>query len=78
MPPFGIFKLLYWSRKITQVRVLASGIRQKYRGLGLDALFYHRTFRYAETIGQQRGECSWILEDNDVMNAAMEKMGAVR
>ena len=73
--PFGLFKLLYWSRKITQVRVLASGIRQKYRGLGLDALFYHRTFRYAETIGQQRGECSWILEDNVAMNAAMEKMG---
>jgi hypothetical protein len=73
--PFGIFKLLYWQRRITQVRVLAMGIRHRYRNLGLDALFYHRTFRYAETIGQQRGECSWILEDNHTMCAAMEKMG---
>ncbi|MFW5688408.1 MAG: N-acetyltransferase, partial [Spirochaetota bacterium] len=73
--PVGILKLLYWQRRISQVRVLAMGIRRKYRGLGLDALFYHRTFRYAEAVGQQRGECSWILEDNHAMKAAMEKMG---
>ncbi len=73
--PVGLLKLLYWQRRIDQVRVLAMGIRTKYRGLGIDALFYHRTFRYAETKGQQRGECSWILEDNYAMRAAMEKMG---
>lgn len=73
--PFGIVKLLYWQRRISQVRVLAMGIRHRYRGLGLDALFYHRTFRYSETNGRQRGECSWILEDNHAMKAAMEKMG---
>jgi hypothetical protein len=73
--PFGILKLLYWSRKVDHVRVLAMGVRKGYRNLGLDALFYHRTFRYAETVGQQRGECSWILEDNHSMRAAMEKMG---
>jgi GNAT superfamily N-acetyltransferase len=73
--PFGIFKLLYHRRTINQVRVMAMGIRHKYRGLGIDALFYHRTFRYAETRGCQRGECSWILEDNHAMRAAMEKMG---
>ncbi|MFW5789412.1 MAG: N-acetyltransferase [Spirochaetota bacterium] len=73
--PFGIIKLLYWQRRITQVRVLAMGIRHQYRGMGIDALFYHRTFRYAETKGQQRGECSWILEDNHTMKASMEKMG---
>jgi len=56
--PVGLLKLLYWQRRIDQVRVLAMGIRTKYRGLGIDALFYHRTFRYAETKGQQRGECS--------------------
>lgn len=73
--PFGILKLLYWQRKVSQVRVLAMGISHRYRGLGLDALFYHRTFRYAETKGRQRGECSWILEDNHAMKAALEKMG---
>ncbi len=74
--PFGLLKLLYWSKRVNQVRVLAMGIRKQYRNLGIDALFYHRTFRYAETKGRQRGECSWILEDNTAMNAAMEKMGA--
>lgn len=73
--PFGIPKLLYWQRRISQVRVLAMGIRHEYRNLGIDALFYHRTFRYAETLGRQRGECSWILEDNHAMMRAMEKMG---
>ncbi len=73
--PFGLLKLLYHQRHISQVRVLAMGIRHKYRGLGVDALFYHRTFRYAEAKGMQRGECSWILEDNHSMKAAMERMG---
>ena len=73
--PFGLLKLLYWSRRVDHVRVLAMGIKRDYRNLGIDALFYHRTFRYAETVGQQRGECSWILEDNQAMNTAMEKMG---
>jgi hypothetical protein len=73
--PFGLLKLLYYQRRISQVRVLAMGIRHKYRNLGVDALFYHRTFRYAETKGMQRGECSWILEDNHAMKAAMERMG---
>jgi GNAT superfamily N-acetyltransferase len=73
--PLGILKLLYWQRRINQVRVLAMGIRHKYRGLGIDALFYHRTLRYAETKNRQRGELSWILEDNDNMRAAIEKLG---
>ncbi|MFW6211667.1 MAG: N-acetyltransferase family protein [Spirochaetota bacterium] len=73
--PFGLLKLLYHRRHISQVRVLAMGIRHEYRNLGVDALFYHRTFRYAETKGMQRGECSWILEDNHSMKAAMERMG---
>lgn len=73
--PLGIFTLLRHQRHINQVRVLAMGIRHAYRGMGVDALFYHRTFRYAETKGMQRGECSWILEDNQPMRATMEKMG---
>ncbi|TVQ20636.1 MAG: N-acetyltransferase [Spirochaetaceae bacterium] len=73
--PFGLLQLLIARRSISQVRVLAMGIRHRYRGLGLDALFYHRTFRYAETKGMQRGECSWVLEDNHAMRSAIEKMG---
>ena len=73
--PFALLKLFYWRRSISQVRVLAMGIRKQYRNLGLDALFYHRTFRYAETKGMQRGECSWVLEDNTAMRQAMEKLG---
>lgn len=74
--PFGIFTLLRHRSDISQVRVLAMGIRHAFRGLGVDALFYERTFRYAESKGMQRGECSWILEDNQPMRAALEKMGA--
>ncbi len=76
--PFGILKLLYWQRRIDRVRVMAMGIRHKYRGLGIDALFYHRTFRHAQTQGRQRGECSWILEDNHAMRSVMEKLGGQR
>ena len=74
--PFGLPKLLWYSRKISQVRVMALGIRHRYRGMGIDAVLYHQTFRNATAHGMGRGECSWVLEDNAPMRNALEKMGA--
>ncbi len=72
--PFGIFKLLWYRRTIDQARVFTLGIKPAYRGIGLDAILYLKSFRDGAEVGIQRGECSWILEDNWPMRRGMEKM----
>jgi GNAT superfamily N-acetyltransferase len=73
--PFGVFKLLWYKRKIENARVLTLGVVPGHRGKGLDALLILRTFRELSEIGIDSGECSWILEDNLPMRHALEKIG---
>ncbi len=74
--PFGLFKVLWHARKIDMVRTLAMGVRKKYQGLGLDALFYYESWVRGKEHGFSRGEMSWILEDNYAMRNPMENWGA--
>ena len=74
--PLGLFKLLWYKRRIKSLRVLIFGILRPYRGLGIDAALYLRTFTNGVAKGYQTGEASWILEDNALMNNAMLKLGA--
>ncbi len=73
--PFGIFKLLSGlnpkKKKINRVRVITLGVKQKYRASGVPSVFYYETYKRAKEMGLWGGECSWILEDNDQMIAAM-------
>lgn len=73
--PLGLFKLLWYKRRITSLRILILGILQPYRRLGIDAAFYLRTFIDGVAKGYTTGEASWILEDNAPMNNALRKMG---
>jgi len=73
--PFGLFKLLYYARKIKRARVLTMGVMEEYRGRGIDSLFYLETFERGVKRGYEWAETSWILEDNVPMNKAMEMMG---
>ncbi|MEA3351478.1 MAG: N-acetyltransferase [Chloroflexota bacterium] len=63
-------------RRISWVRVFALGVLPEYRALGIDALFYYHTALEAMKKGIQFAEMSWILENNDMMNRAIELMGA--
>ncbi|MGK7311162.1 MAG: N-acetyltransferase family protein [Candidatus Longimicrobiales bacterium M2_2A_002] len=74
--PFGIFKLLWYKRKISRVRIFTLGLKPEYRRTGIDALFYIRMFEEAVKTGLEGGEAGWILEDNWGMRRGMEKMGA--
>lgn len=73
--PFGILKVLYHARKIKQARVITMGVIEEYRGRGIDSLFYLETFERGIKRGYEWAETSWILEDNVLMNRAMEMMG---
>jgi len=62
--PFGIFKALWYSRQIRDVRLLLLGIKEGFRRRGVDALLFTEAFRYGRMKGYRRVEFSWILEDN--------------
>ena len=74
--PFGLLKLLWHSRKIDTARVLTFGIKEKYRQQGIDALMYYEAYKRGVAKGYRRGEMSWILEDNTLMNRGLINMGA--
>jgi GNAT superfamily N-acetyltransferase len=73
--PIGLVKLLMAARKIRRLRLIALGTRQEYRKRGIDAILYLDTLRNARSLGYTGGEISWTLEDNHLVNRAIESMG---
>lgn len=70
--PFGFLKILFGLKKIKTVRIFALGTLNEYRRLGIDVCFYVRNIVTARRKNIIKGEASWILEDNDMMNRALE------
>lgn len=76
--PLGLAKMAWAARSIDRLRVLLFGIKPGYRRRGLDAILYLDTLRAARQLGYTGGELGWTTEDNDLMNRAIESMGARR
>ena len=74
----GVFKFLYYSRKIKKIRVMLLGVKQTFQKKGVEGLLYVETFRNGIKKGYQRAECSWILEENVLMQHGIEAMGGKR
>lgn len=75
--PFGIFKALWMRKKIRRIRVITLGVRHKYQNKrGLAPAFYYETYRRGKAKGYALAEFSWILEDNVLMNRALQGLGA--
>lgn len=66
--PWGIFKLLYYTRKINKVRIVILGVIHEYQRKGIDSILYLETWKNAVRHGYYTGEMSWILETNEMMN----------
>ncbi len=73
--PFGIFKFLWYARKITDIRGITLGVKEEYRRKGIEALLYLESFKAAKRKGYHRAEMSWILEDNTLMQRGCNLMG---
>ena len=73
--PFGILKFIYYKRKIDALRILTMGVLKEFRHQGIDSVLYYETYRRARAKGIWRGEMSWILENNTVMNRIVENLG---
>lgn len=73
--PFGVFKFLWYSRKIAGIRGITLGVKEEYRRKGIEGLLYLESFRAAKRRGYKRAEMSWILEDNYLVQKGCELMG---
>lgn len=78
LTPWALARVLYYSRKVRRVRLVAMGVRAAYRKQGIDSILYLDTIRTAKRLGYTRGEVSWTLEDNELVNRAIEVMGGQR
>lgn len=72
--PTGIFKLLFGLKKINYVRIITLGVIEEYRKMGIEACFYAEIIKAAARKKITGGEASWILENNEMMNKAMENI----
>ncbi len=71
----GILRVLWASRRIKRIRILALGLLKEYRRTGADALMYHWIWEKAYGLGYRWAEAGWILEDNAPMANALVRMG---
>ena len=74
--PFNFIKLFTQKKKITWARVLTLGIIPEFQKKGLDAVLYWEILERAHKLGIDKGEASWVLEDNDMMNRGLKLMKA--
>ncbi len=74
--PFGWLHLLRNLKKTKGVRYVIMGVREKYRKRGLETVFFVELLRRGVALGFEFCEMSWVLEDNQVMNSAIEALGA--
>lgn len=75
--PVGLFKLLYYKRKINQMRVALMGVIPEYQGKGIDAIMHKQAIVNGLEKGYQSAELSWVLETNINMIRLAERVGAV-
>ena len=70
--------LWHWKirSKITTVRTFTMGMQESARLTGLDALLYYETGRMSNAKGYLRGEISWLLETNTMINPFVKGLGA--
>ncbi|MCO4770474.1 MAG: N-acetyltransferase [Deltaproteobacteria bacterium] len=76
--PTGLFKLL-WRTEIKKDfvkrgRLIVMGVKSGYRRRGADSILFVETHRGANKLGWDGAEIGWTLDDNDMVNRAIESM----
>jgi GNAT superfamily N-acetyltransferase len=74
--PFGLFTFLFNRKKIRGIRVITLGAIKQYQAYGIGSLLYLEIIRRGLAAGYDRAECSWILEDNELMIKPLRFLGA--
>jgi len=72
----GAWKLMTGTKTIDLLRIIVLGVLPQYRGKGFDAVMYWEIVTRARDRGIFKGEASWVLEDNTMMNHGAKLMNA--
>jgi hypothetical protein len=73
--PFGWLRFLLARRKIKTVRVLTLGVKRPWRNSGIQSIMMADSLRFLLDNGYTGAEVSWLLEDNDLVIAAVRMWG---
>ncbi len=73
--PFGFLRFLRELRKADRVRVILLAIRPEFQKRGLAGVLLTETARAIVRAGYSVAEMSWTLEDNVLINKALERVG---
>lgn len=76
--PFNLFKLLLNKKKTKKIRIVLLGVKEEYRKLGIEGVFFAKYIQVARDIGLEGGEASWILESNEMMVKGAENLNGKR
>ncbi|MBX2814134.1 MAG: N-acetyltransferase [Myxococcales bacterium] len=71
--PFNWLRLLN-IKKTTSGRLVSLGVVPEYRKRGLETILFAETFAEGQRRKWTRSEIGWTLEDNDLVNRAIESM----
>jgi hypothetical protein len=74
--PLGLLRMLWGKRTIRTARVMALGVKGRFRSRSILALFTHEVMRRGLAMGKIGAEASWLLEDNQLIVKPMRAMGA--
>lgn len=72
---FGFIPYLLGWKCPPRTRVLILGVKEKYRGKGLESAMLIEGLRVGIDHGVRESEASWILEDNEAMCRILESIG---
>ncbi|MCA6072901.1 MAG: hypothetical protein LE178_05150 [Endomicrobium sp.] len=72
--PTGIFKFLYYRKKIDSLRLMVMGVVKEYRQKGIEAVMYEKGLKNALRLGYKHCELSWVLDDNIMTQRTAEMM----
>jgi GNAT superfamily N-acetyltransferase len=75
--PFGLIRILVASRRARQLDLMLGGVKDNYRGLGLEVMLGLKTVESARSAGYSRIDTHRELESNVRVRAAMEHWGGV-
>jgi len=73
--PWSIVRFLLAKRSINRGRTITLGVEPEHRRAGLETALILRSIEGARRLGWTGAECSWILDDNELMIAAIERIG---
>jgi len=75
MFPFGFLKILRAAKKTKQLDLLLGAVKDKYRGMGLDAMMGVKMLMSAQEAGMKIMDTHHEMEANVRVRAEMERMG---